>query len=149
MAAQDVSTRTNTEIEADAMNVLIDVLGGDNDSNIAKTLSAYQIKDPSLIMSLTDEEIGELKINKSNELSFANGKRLTLFKKHFNYQHCRGKSTKLKDWGETFKRDEFDECRVTAHAWNTSDGLPHHQDQQGEDTWCSPDQGSLTHHVIN
>ena len=72
MAAQDVDTRTNTEIEADAMNVLIDVLGGDNDSNIAKTLSACQIKDPSLIMSLTDEEIGELKINKNNKLSFAN-----------------------------------------------------------------------------
>ena len=103
MAAQDVDTRTNTEIEADAMNVLIDVLGGDNDSNIAKTLSAYQIKDPSLIMSLTDEEIGELKINKNNKLSFANGKRLMLFKKHFNCQHHRGKITKLKDWSETFK----------------------------------------------
>ena len=76
MAAQDVDTRTNTEMEADAMNVLIDVLGGDNDSNIAKTLSACQIKDPSLIMSLTDEEIGELKINKNNKLSFVNGKRL-------------------------------------------------------------------------
>ena len=125
MAAQDVGTRTNTEIEADAMNVLIDVLGGDNDSNIAKTLSAYQIKDPSLIMSLTDEEIGELKINKNNKLSFANGKRLMLFKKYFNYQHYRGKSIKLNDWGETFKRDEFDEYRVTACAWNTSDGLPH------------------------
>ena len=44
MAAQDVSTRTNAEIEADAMNVLIDALGGDNDSNIAKTLSAYHMR---------------------------------------------------------------------------------------------------------
>ena len=92
MAAQDVDTRTNTEIEADAMNVLIDVLGGDNDSNIAKTLSAYQIKDPSLIMSLTDEEIGELKINKNNKLSFANGKRLILFKKYFNYHGSESES---------------------------------------------------------
>ena len=57
MAAQDVSTRTNTEIEADAMNVLIDILGGDNDSNIAKTLSAYQIKDPSLIIRLSGTRI--------------------------------------------------------------------------------------------
>ena len=43
MAAQDVDTRTNAEIEADAMKVLIDVLGGDNDSNIAKTLDAHKI----------------------------------------------------------------------------------------------------------
>ena len=50
MAAQDVDTRTKAEIEAAAMNALIDVLGGDDDSNIAKTLDAHKIKDPSLII---------------------------------------------------------------------------------------------------
>ena len=33
------------------MNVLIEVLGGDDDSNVADTLSAHKIKDPSLIIS--------------------------------------------------------------------------------------------------
>ena len=52
MAAQDVDTRTNTEIEADAMNVLIDVLGGDNDSNITKTLvSTNQPRDNDPILA--------------------------------------------------------------------------------------------------
>ena len=82
MAAQDVATRTNAEIEAAAMSVLVDALGGDNESNVAKTLDACKIKDPSLIMSLSDDEIGELKINKNNKLSFMNGKRLMLFEKY-------------------------------------------------------------------
>ena len=68
MVAQDVNTRTKVEIQAAAMNALIEVLDGDDDSNVAKTLSACQIKDPSLIMSLTDEEIGELKINKRTDV---------------------------------------------------------------------------------
>ena len=38
------------------MTVLVEALGGDNDSNIAKTLDAHKIKDPSLIMSISDEE---------------------------------------------------------------------------------------------
>ena len=50
---------------------------------------------------------------------------LQLFKKHHNYQHYLGKSVKLKDWGETFKINDFDECRVAACAWNTKDGSPH------------------------
>ena len=74
MAAQDVDTRTKAEIKADAMNVLMEALGGDDDSNIVKTLDAHKIKDPSLIMALSDEEIGELKINKNNKLSMINGK---------------------------------------------------------------------------
>ena len=44
---------------------------------------------------VSDEEIGELKINKNNKLSFVNGKRLMLFKKCFDYQHYLGKSMKL------------------------------------------------------
>ena len=43
MAAQDVATRTKAEIQAAAMNVLIEVLGGDDDSNVAKTLDAHKI----------------------------------------------------------------------------------------------------------
>ena len=125
MAAQDVDTRAKDEIEADAMNALIDVLGGDDDSNIAKILDAYKIKDPSLIMSLSDDEIGELKITKNQKLSMINGKLLQLFKKCHNCQHCLGKSMKLKDWGKTFTLKDFNEHRVTACAWNTDDGLPH------------------------
>ena len=60
------------------MSALIEVLGGDDDSNIADTLSAHKIKDPSLIMSLSDEEIGDLKINRNNRLLFVNGKLLIL-----------------------------------------------------------------------
>ena len=60
MVAQDVNTRTKAEIEAAAMTVLIEVIGRDDDSNIAKTLDACKIKDPSLIMSINDDEIGEL-----------------------------------------------------------------------------------------
>ena len=56
MVAQDVNTRTRAEIEAATMTVLVEALGGDNDSNIAKTLDAHKIKDPSLIMSISDEE---------------------------------------------------------------------------------------------
>ena len=47
---------TKAEIKAAPMTVLIDVLGGDDNSNIAKTLDAHKIKDPSLIMSISDEE---------------------------------------------------------------------------------------------
>ena len=32
---------------------------------------------------------------------------------------------KLEDWGETFTKDDFDNCRATACTWNTDDGLPH------------------------
>ena len=88
MAAQDVDKRTKAEIKAAAMNVLTEVLGGDDDSNIAKTLDAHKIKDPSLIMSMSDEEIGELKINKNDRLSIINGKLLQSFKKCHDYQHC-------------------------------------------------------------
>ena len=56
MVAQDVNTRTKAEIEAAAMIALMHVLGGGDDSNIAKTLDAHKIKDPSLIMSTSDEE---------------------------------------------------------------------------------------------
>ena len=108
MPAQDVETRTKVEIQEAAMNVLIEALGGDDDSNVADALSAHKIKDPSLIMSLSDEEIGDLKINRSNRLSFMNGKLLMLLKKHHDYQHYLGKSTKLEDWGETFTKDDFD-----------------------------------------
>ena len=38
MPAQDVETRTKVEIQEAAMNVLIEVLGGDDDSNIADAL---------------------------------------------------------------------------------------------------------------
>ena len=92
MPAQDVETRTKVEIQEAAMNVLIEVLGGDDDSNVADELGAHKIKDPSLIMSLSDDEIGDLKISRNNRLSFANGKLLMLFKKYHNYQHCLGKS---------------------------------------------------------
>ena len=125
MPAQDVGAKTKVEIQEAAMSALIEVLGGDDDSNIADTLSAHKIKDPSLIMSLSDEEIGDLKINRNNRLSFMNGKLLMLFKKYHNYQHYLGKSIKLEDWGETFTKDDFDNYRVTAHAWNADDGLPH------------------------
>ena len=54
-----------------------------------------------------------------------NGKLLMLFKKHHNYQHHLGKSMKLEDWGETFTKEDFDNYRATAHAWNADDGLPH------------------------
>ena len=72
---------TKAEIQEAAMNVLIEVLGGDDDSNVANALGAHKIEDPSLIMSLSDEEIGDLKINRSSKLSFVNGKLLMLFKK--------------------------------------------------------------------
>ena len=48
MSAPDVATRTTVEIQEAAMNVLIEALGGDDDSNVADTLSAHKIKDPSL-----------------------------------------------------------------------------------------------------
>ena len=66
MAAQeDSDTRTDSEIQEDTMKVLIDVLGGDKDGNFAKTIEVNKIKDPSLIMVITDEEIEALKINKN------------------------------------------------------------------------------------
>ena len=46
-------------------------------------------------MAPSNEEIGELKINKNHELSMANGKLLQSFKKHHTCQHCLGKSMKL------------------------------------------------------
>ena len=125
MPAPAAEAKTAVEIQEAAMNVLIEVLGGDDDSNIADTLSAHKIKDPSLILSLSDEEIGDLKINRGQKLSFINGKLLMLFKKYHNYQHYLGKSIKLEDWGETFTKDDFDNYRATAYRWNADDGLPH------------------------
>ena len=79
MPAPADEAKTAVEIQEAAMNVLIEVLGGDDDSNIADTLSAHKIKDPSLILSLSDEEIGDLKINRGQKLSFINGKLLNIF----------------------------------------------------------------------
>ena len=45
MKAEDADARTEEEIQADAMKVLTKVLGGDKDSNIAKTLDAHKIID--------------------------------------------------------------------------------------------------------
>ena len=30
---------------------------------------------------------------------------------------------KLEDWGETFTKEDFDNYRATAHAWDADDGL--------------------------
>ena len=68
MPAPAAEAKTPVEIQEAAMNALIEALGGDNDSNIADTLSAHKIKDPSLILSLSDEEIGDLKINRGQKL---------------------------------------------------------------------------------
>ena len=87
MPAPAAEAKTPVEIQETAMNVLIEVLGGDDDSNIADALCAHKIKDPSLIMSLSDEETGDLKINRNNKLSFMNGKLLMSFKKHHDYRN--------------------------------------------------------------
>ena len=43
MPAPDVATKTTVEIQEAAMSVLIEALGGDDDSNIADALSAHKI----------------------------------------------------------------------------------------------------------
>ena len=50
MAAQDDSDmRTDTEIKEDVMKALTEVLAGDKDGNLTKTLEVNTSKDPSLI----------------------------------------------------------------------------------------------------
>ena len=44
----------------------------DKDGNLAKALEFDKIKDPSLIMSIDDEEIGDLKINRNTKILLAN-----------------------------------------------------------------------------
>ena len=76
-------------------------------------------------VSTDDEEIGDLKINRNAKIPMVHARLLQLFKKFHDCQHCRGKSAKIKDWGETFKINDFNVCRVAACTWNTKDGLPH------------------------
>ena len=49
MTAQDDDSKTDLEIQEDAMKVLIEVIGGDKDGNLAKALEFNKIKDPSLL----------------------------------------------------------------------------------------------------
>ena len=125
MAAQDDDPKTDLKIQEDAVRVLTEVTGGDKDGNLAKALEFNKTKDPSLIMSMDAKEIGDLKINRNAKIPMVHARLLQLFKKFHDCQHCRGKSAKIKDWGETFKINDFNVCRVAACTWNTKDGLPH------------------------
>ena len=119
-----MAQKPRDEVERGALLKLMEVIRDDSQGSTLKILEHNNIKDPTIILMLPDDEIEALKTSKNKVIDMPAAKKLMMFKKHHNCRQSLQLPCEPEEWEDHLNVDDCDNHRTSMHLFDWETGLP-------------------------